>query len=146
MFKTESHTKRFCPSAPDRRFGWSKLLSSCGWSIPINTDRSIIFIFVCIAVTVVNKPQQDGTAKLPTNFSVNLSCVLSNSDHLVYQFPSFLLFFFFFFFLCEELCGKSVRSWCDGSSDRSFMGWTHRAISRSSQCSTTGVTKGHGIC
>ena len=20
---------------------------------------------------------------------------------------------------------KSVRSWCDGSSDRSFMGWTH---------------------
>ena len=21
-----------------------------------------------------------------------------------------------------ELCGKSVRSWCDGSSDRSFMG------------------------
>ena len=21
--------------------------------------------------------------------------------------------------------GKSVRSWCDGSSDRSFMGWTH---------------------
>ena len=32
--------------------------------------------------------------------------------------------------------GKSVRSWCDGSSDR-----THWAISRSSQCSTTGVTK-----
>ena len=24
-----------------------------------------------------------------------------------------------------ELCGKSVHSWCDGSSDRSFMGWTH---------------------
>ena len=21
--------------------------------------------------------------------------------------------------------GKSVRSWCDGSSNRSFMGWTH---------------------
>ena len=36
---------------------------------------------------------------------------------------------------------KSVCSWCDGSSDRSFMGWTHSAISRSSQCSTTGVTK-----
>ena len=36
---------------------------------------------------------------------------------------------------------KSVRSWCDGSSDRSFMGWTHWAISRSSQCSTTGVPK-----
>ena len=34
-----------------------------------------------------------------------------------------------------------VRSWCDGSSDRSFMGWTHWAISRCSQCSTTGVTK-----
>ena len=30
---------------------------------------------------------------------------------------------------------------CDGSSDRSFMGWTHWAISRSSQCSTTGITK-----
>ena len=29
----------------------------------------------------------------------------------------------------------------DGSLDRSFMGWTHWAISRSSQCSTTGVTK-----
>ena len=28
-----------------------------------------------------------------------------------------------------------------GSSDRSFMGWTHCAISRFSQCSTTGVTK-----
>ena len=39
------------------------------------------------------------------------------------------------------LRGKSVRSWCDGSSDRFFMGWTHWAISRSSQCSTTGVTK-----
>ena len=24
-----------------------------------------------------------------------------------------------------ELCGKSVHSLCDGSSDRSFMGWTH---------------------
>ena len=36
---------------------------------------------------------------------------------------------------------QSVRSWCDGASDRSFMGWTHWAISRSSQCSTTGVTK-----
>ena len=23
------------------------------------------------------------------------------------------------------LSGKSIRSWCDGSSDRSFMGWTH---------------------
>ena len=39
------------------------------------------------------------------------------------------------------LRGKSVRSWCDGSLDRSFMEWTHWAISRSSQCSTTGVTK-----
>ena len=39
------------------------------------------------------------------------------------------------------LRGKSVRSWCDGSLDRSFMGWTHLAISHSSQCSTTGVTK-----
>ena len=32
-------------------------------------------------------------------------------------------------------------SWCDASSDRSFMGCTHWAMSRSSQCSTTGVTK-----
>ena len=40
-----------------------------------------------------------------------------------------------------QLRGKSVRSWCDGLSDRSFMGWTHWAISRSSQCSATGVTK-----
>ena len=36
---------------------------------------------------------------------------------------------------------ENVRSWWDGSSDRSFMGWTHWAISRSPQCSTTGVTK-----
>ena len=36
---------------------------------------------------------------------------------------------------------SEVRSWCGGSSDRSFMGWTHIAISRSSQCFTTGVTK-----
>ena len=42
------------------------------------------------------------------------------------------------------LRGKSLRSWCDGSSDRSFMGWTHWAISRSSQCSTTG-NKGRGM-
>ena len=39
-----------------------------------------------------------------------------------------------------QLRGKSVHSWCNGSSDRSFLGWTHSAISRSSQCSTTGVT------
>ena len=28
---------------------------------------------------------------------------------------------------CGEMLlrGKSVRSWCDGSSVRSFMGWTH---------------------
>ena len=44
-------------------------------------------------------------------------------------------------FFLVQLCGKSVRSWCDGSSDLSFMGWTHWAIYRSSQCSTTGVTK-----
>ena len=25
----------------------------------------------------------------------------------------------------KELRGKSVRSWCDGSSDRPFVGWTH---------------------
>ena len=37
------------------------------------------------------------------------------------------------------------RSWYYGSSDRSFMGWTHWAISRSSQCSTTGVNKGCGM-
>ena len=35
----------------------------------------------------------------------------------------------------------TIRSWCDGSSDRSFMGWTNWAISPSNQCSTTGVTK-----
>ena len=34
-----------------------------------------------------------------------------------------------------------IYIWCDGLSDRSFIGWTHWAISRSSQCSTTGVTK-----
>ena len=38
------------------------------------------------------------------------------------------------------LRGKSIHSLCGGSSDRSFIGWTHWAISRSSQCSTTGVT------
>ena len=39
------------------------------------------------------------------------------------------------------LSSSSHRSWCDGSSGRSFMGWTHWAISHSSQCSTTGITK-----
>ena len=43
--------------------------------------------------------------------------------------------------LTSDDVGKSVRSWCDGSSDQSFMEWTHLAISRFSQCSTTGVTK-----
>ena len=37
--------------------------------------------------------------------------------------------------------GTNVCSWCDGSLHRSFMEWTHWAISRSSQCSTTGITK-----
>ena len=41
-------------------------------------------------------------------------------------------------FVSSRTC---VRSWCDGSSDRSFMWWTHWPISRSSQCSMTGVTK-----
>ena len=36
--------------------------------------------------------------------------------------------------------GKSVRSWCDGSSDRSFM-VEPSSYFHSSQCSTTGVTK-----
>ena len=39
-----------------------------------------------------------------------------------------------------KLRGKSVHSWCDGSSDRSFK-VDPLSISRSSQCSTTGVTK-----
>ena len=38
------------------------------------------------------------------------------------------------------LRGKSVRSWCDGSSDRSFM-VDPLVFSRSNQCPTTGVTK-----
>ena len=36
-------------------------------------------------------------------------------------------------FVGVKLRSKSIRSWCDGSSDRSFMGWTHWASSRSSQ-------------
>ena len=32
------------------------------------------------------------------------------------------------------------------NNDQSFMGWTHWAISHSSQCSTTGVTKSCGMC
>ena len=42
---------------------------------------------------------------------------------------------------CFPLLHGLKQSWCDGSLDRSFMGWTHWAISRSSQCSTTGVAK-----
>ena len=41
-------------------------------------------------------------------------------------------------------CSSMVRAFAHGvmgSSDRSFMEWTHWAISRSSQCSTTGVIK-----
>ena len=49
-----------------------------------------------------------------------------------------ILFVYTFFW---HHVGLSVCSWCDGSLDRSFMGWTHWAISRSGQCSTTGVTK-----
>ena len=36
--------------------------------------------------------------------------------------------------------GKSVRSWCDGSSDRSFL-VDPLSYFRSSQCSMAGVTK-----
>ena len=42
---------------------------------------------------------------------------------------------------CRKLCGKSIRSWSNGSLDQSITGWTHWAISRSSQCFKTGVTK-----
>ena len=60
--------------------------------------------------------------------------------HCWFLFLTFILYFYISIF-CLPVDGKIVRSWCDGSSDRSFMGWTHRAISRSYQCSTTGVTK-----
>ena len=47
-------------------------------------------------------------------------------------------------------CSSVVRAFAHGamgrridpSWDRSFMGWNHWAISRPSQCPTTGVTKG----
>ena len=45
-----------------------------------------------------------------------------------------------FVLLCP-IHGKSVRSWCNGSSGRSFMEWTHWVISHSSQCSMAGVAK-----
>ena len=45
------------------------------------------------------------------------------------------------FLLLRCVCFCRWLSWCGGSSDRSFMEWTHWAISHSSQCSTTGVTK-----
>ena len=41
--------------------------------------------------------------------------------------------------------GKNIRSWRDGSSDRSFM-VDPLSYSRSSQCSMTGVKKGRGMC
>ena len=41
---------------------------------------------------------------------------------------------------------RAFASSCDGSSDRSFMGWTQWAIFRSSQCSTNWCNKGHGMC
>ena len=44
---------------------------------------------------------------------------------------------------CVQGVDDDVGS-CAGDTDsggRSFKGWTHWAISRSSQCSTTGVTK-----
>ena len=37
------------------------------------------------------------------------------------------------------LRGKGVHSWCDGSSDRSFMGWTQRA-----RCSSVVRAVAHG--
>ena len=43
-----------------------------------------------------------------------------------------------------KLRGKSVLSWCDESSDRFFM-VDPLALSRSSQCSMTGVTM-TGVC
>ena len=48
---------------------------------------------------------------------------------------------FLFSYVDVSIWHLSFLEWCDGLSDRSFMGWTHWAISRSSQCSMTGVTK-----
>ena len=50
----------------------------------------------------------------------------------------------FCFRLAGVRCSSVVRafySWCDGSSDRSFHGGPIEYVSRSSQCSTTAVTK-----
>ena len=88
-----------------------------------------------------------GVAEAVTSVTISLQHTRSLSSVIVECFqhivcPGILQYYVTIWCRSEmKLRGKSVRSWCDGSSGRSFMGWTHWAISRSSQCSTTGVSK-----
>ena len=54
---------------------------------------------------------------------------LLNKDHNVYDS------------ICHQLCGKSVNSWCDRSSDRSFMVDPFNHFLLHDWCN-----KGHGMC
>ena len=72
------------------------------------------------------------TVSLSTKSPASKWCQSKHIAHCIYSI---------FFHSILEGAGHSSEAWCDGSLDRSLMGWTHCSISRSSQCSTTGVTK-----
>ena len=60
-----------------------------------------------------------------------VTCVKIHSDHML---------------ISPLLCGARCRSVVRVSLDRSFVGWTHWAISCSSQCSTTGCGMWYPVC
>ena len=99
--------------------------------------RMILCVSAVVAVsTASNEQTQDAPSQEVKHYCLSFSTVTDfRFGNVIY--PSFVF--------CMQILtspnSSSVRSWCDGSLDRSFMGWTHWAISHSSQCSTTGVTK-----
>ena len=99
-----------------------------------------VCVCVCVRVCVDNNKTDWICIELSQQFWTNNIKPGHIAEHVFEELVS-LCFCHYVTVLFAGLCGKSVRSWCDGSSDRPFMGWTLWAISRSSQCSTTSVTK-----
>ena len=121
----------------DNREDYGTLLRTTGSFNDIGVFfKSIMQNYKWKRVTLVTGPQ---TAWMKAVASLTVQCTV--------VFRSFRLSFFSlsmllcrFLYVSQSICistrsacrerdvelrGKSVRSWCDGSSDRSFMGWTH---------------------
>ena len=120
------------------------------------TRQNNIHFFVDISLS----SKEQNKSKLQKQRSNVLISIVTAAWYNKYIASLFLLLWFVLFFsltkiylskICLLFClvllnsGARCSSWCDGSSDRSFIGWTHWVISHSKKCSTTGLTKGCGM-